>query len=220
MLLRRVEEHSQPGEEPGTWDPEIHGDIPAGKGSPPEAYFRRMAEKGGGKQKGSPFRGKGKGKSEDEESEEERGEGKKGGKKGRSVGSSHGVRGGAVGPMSSPSGSQASPYGRGSGRGSADDLPEGCGGKGGGWRPVIFVTPYGTKFHTQRSCRSLVNTRELVPSAWCSHCIQENDDVSGRDWAIVAAPGQPAHGDALCPRVTGRRVYRKCGLCQDLERLR
>ena len=240
MLLRRVEEHSQPGEEPGTWmedflaqpvvveevqhpedwDPEIHGDIPAGKGSPPEAYFRRMAEKGGGKQKGSPFRGKGTGKSEDEESEEERGEGKKGGKKGRSVGSSHGVRGGAVGPMSSPSGSQASPYGRGSGRGSADDLPEGCGGKGGGWRPVVFVTPYGTKFHTQRSCRSLMNTRELVPSAWCSHCIQENDGVSSRDWAIVAAPGQTAHGDALCPRVTGRRVYRKCGLCQDLERLR
>ena len=56
MLLRRVEEHSQPGEEPGTWmedflaqpvvveevqhpedwDPEIHGDIPAGKGSPPK----------------------------------------------------------------------------------------------------------------------------------------------------------------------------------------
>ena len=63
--------------------------------------------------------------------------------------------------MSSPSGSQASPYGRGSGRGSADDLPEGCGGKGGGWRPVIFVTPYGTKFPVPSSHR-----KEGLPEVW------------------------------------------------------
>ena len=72
-LLRRVEEQSQePGEEPGTWtedfvrgpiiieevqhpedwDPEVHGDIPSGKGSPPESYFRRMEGKGGRHPKG------------------------------------------------------------------------------------------------------------------------------------------------------------------------
>ena len=58
----------EPGQEPGTWrediagavaiaeeiqhpedwDPETHGDIPAGKGEPPAAYFRRQKGKGKG----------------------------------------------------------------------------------------------------------------------------------------------------------------------------
>ena len=35
------EEH----EHPDDWDPEIHGQIYPGKGSSPQAYFQRMAEK-------------------------------------------------------------------------------------------------------------------------------------------------------------------------------
>ncbi len=240
MLLRRVEEQAQPGEEPGTWvedfalqpiiveeiqhsedwDPETHGDIPVGKGSPPEAFFRRMAEKGKGKGGGRSSRPKGKGKDveEEERSEEEEGEGKKGGKKGRSVGTSHGDQGGAVGLTSSSSNSQTLLHGKGSGKG-LYDFPQGCGRKGDGKHPPIYVTEYGTKFHTQPSCSSLAKSR-LTPSSWCTRCMKENEDAGSRDWAIVGGPGEEAHVDSICPLVTGRRVFRKCGLCQGLERLR
>ena len=222
-LLRRVEEQAQePGEEPGTWtedfvrgpiiaeevqhpedwDPETHGDIPSGKGSPPEAYFRRI-------------RGKGKGKEE----EEEEGGSSKGGKKGRSVGTSHGDHGEALGLMSSPSSSQSVVFGKGSGKDSYDENPAGCGGKGGGARPPIYVTEYGAKFHTQVGCSSLRRTRRLQPSFWCSHCAGENNDGAAF-WAIIAGVGETAHASSGCQLITGRRVYQKCGLCQELDRAR
>ena len=219
-LLRRMEEQAQePGEEPGTWtedfvrgpiiaeevqhpedwDPETHGDIPSGKGSPPEAYFRRL-------------RGKGKGKEE----EEEGGGDSKGGKKGRSVGTRHGDHGEALGLMSSPSSSQSVVFGKGSGKDSHDGNPAGCGGKGGGGRPPIYVTEYGVKFHTRVGCSSLRRTRRLTPSFWCDRCSGENDDGAAF-WAIVAGVGEMAHGNSGCPLITGRRVYQKCGLCQELD---
>ena len=225
MVLRRVEEQShEPGKEPGTWmedfirgpiiaeeiqhpddwDPETHGDIPAGKGSPPPAYFERM-------------KGRGKGRGKDEE-EEEKG-GAKGGKKGRRVGSSHGDHGEALGLMSSPSSSTSTVFGKGPGKGFDGDLPPGCGGKGGG-RPPIYVTPYGSKFHTRAMCSSLHRSRALPPSHWCESCLRENDDGTSRDWAIIAGPGRVAHADGGCQLITGRKIYRKCGLCQELERTR
>ena len=124
-----------------------------------------------------------------------------------------------MGLTTSPSSSQTSLHGKGSGS-LTDGTPGGCGGKGNGGFSPIYVTPYGTKFHTQLSCRSLMRSQNLAPSTWCRSCMRENEDVNARDWAIVAGPGETAHVDAVCPHVTGRRVFRKCGLCNDLERLR
>ena len=195
-----MEEQSlEPGEEPGTWtedfmqgpiiveevqhpedwDPETHGDIPSGKGSPPASYFRRLREEGKGMGKGGKPQRKGKGKDEEDEIDEEGG-GKKGGKKGRSVRTSHGDHGGALGLTSSPSSSQTSIHGKGSGS-LTDGAPHGCGGKGNVGHPSIYVTPYGTKFHTQLSCRSLMRSQNLAPSTWCRSCMRENEDVNTRD---------------------------------------
>ena len=85
MVRKAQEEEVGRGRQAVRRDPETHGDIPAGKGSPPPAYFERM-------------KGRGKGRGKDEE-EEEKG-GAKGGKKGRRVGSSHGDHGEALGLMS------------------------------------------------------------------------------------------------------------------------
>ena len=228
-VFRRAENLSEPGGEPGTlledfraslvieevqhpddWDVNEQGEFPMGKGSPPPSYFRRMQK---GKGKGSPApsyeggeeheKGVGKGKNEKGE-----------GEKGRSVLSSHGVHEQDLGLTSStmsPPSSAAGPKGKGAGKQS--ELPDLCGGKGCGRNPVI-ITPYGSRFHTRRNCPSLQNSRLLLSSSWCEHCGQED---GGEEFATIAAPGEVAHASSVCPRVTLKRVFRKCGLCRDLE---
>ena len=228
-VFRRAENLSEPGGEPGTlledfreslvieevqhpeeWDVDVQGEFPIGKGSPPPSYFRRMRE---GKGIGSPVpshgerdegeKGFGKGKSEKGKNE-----------KGRSVQSSHGVHEQGVGLTSStmsPPSSVGGPKGKGAGKQS--ELPDLCGGKGCGRDPVI-ITPYGSRFHTRRNCSSLQNSRLLLSSAWCEHCSQGD---GGEEFATIAAPGETAHASSVCPRVTLKRVFRKCGLCREME---
>ena len=175
---------------PEDWDPEIHGDIPAGKGSPPESFFRRERER----------EGKGKG-------------GKTEGKKGRSVWSSHGsFSASSIASSSTPSVPPPLPSG---GKGVEpqvqvpflephvqEQFPEPAGhGKGTGRRRV-FITPYGTRYHVFTSCRSLRNTREIRFSPWCEVCSsQEPDEL--RPSISCLGPGQVAHYDTMIPTASG-----------------
>ena len=246
-LMRRVEENMrEPGGEPGTWredllgaavfegyqypsdwDPEVHGGILAGKGSPPESYFQRMRGKGqkgreledeAGAEKGK--KGAGKGGLEPEDVPKG-GKGSGGDQKGRSASASHGVPGGGLGLTSSASSPRTSISGKGSGIGNAsmDDQPSGCTGKGSNGRGVIYVTPYGTKFHTNPTCPSLARTRQLLPSPWCERCAGRDGDRT-REFAVVSRPGGVAHEDSWCPDSVDRRVYRRCGLCSEMDRTR
>ena len=179
-----------------------------GKGSPPPSYFRSLEK---GKGKGSPFRTR-----EDEDGDEEvKGKGQekgkeKGGKgkeddevkgkgrseKGRSVPSSHGVPDQGLGLTSSTMSPPSSSGGRGGkGCGKHPDFPDLCGGKGNGGRDPVFITPYGSRFHTRQNCPSLHNTRLLLPSFWCEHCSQD-----GGEFATIASPGEVAHASSVCPQ--------------------
>ncbi len=190
---------------PEDWDPEVHGDIPIGKGCPPQSYFQR-AEKG----KGSPFGGS--------IQEEEKGKGGKSeGKKGRSVWASHGSSASSV---SGSSVTSVPPLPQGSGKGvgvqlQSDQFPDPPGhGKGTG-RRRIFVTPYGTRYHVFTSCRSLRNTREIRFSNWCEWR-SAVDSGERRPLVCCIGPGQDAHYDPNCTRAVGRQL-RKCGICDEMD---
>ena len=162
----------------------------------------------------------GKGSGKHQEVEEEAGsvrseEAKGEGKKGRSVGSSH-----AVFELSLSSASvSVSIKGKGKSQVQADiggDIPQGSAG-GGGNRLPIYITPFGTRCHNFPSCPSLWKTTNLVVSPYCQGCagFQGND----QDPVIYCrGPGQLAHYRQDCPRGSGSRPFRRCGLCIDIER--
>ena len=188
---------------PEDWDPEIHGDIPIGKGCPPESYFLREKGKGG---KPSGVKG----------SEEKGKEGKKGGEKGRSVGNSHGssVSSIAASSTSVPPPSKGGGKGVGSQIGN-DQFPGDPGhGKGAGRRRV-FVTPYGTKYHLFASCRTVRNTRVIRYSSWCEVCSSQESEER-RPVICCIGPGHDAHYNLSCPLAVGRQLS-KCSVCDEMD---
>ena len=228
-VFRRAESMGEPAGEPGTlledfrsslifeevqhpddWDVEVHGEFPMGKGSPPPSYFRSLEK---GKGKGSPVRNQ---EGEEEEKGTRKGRSEKGeGKKGCEASRSHGDPGQGLGLTSSSSSPPSLPGSqKGKGFGKSPELPNLCGGKGGCRRDPVIITPYGSRYHTRRNCSSLHNSRLLLQSEWCELCSQEGE---GGDFATIAAPGETAHASSVCPRVTLKRVFRKCGLCREME---
>lgn len=228
-VFRRAESMGEPAGEPGTlledfrssvvfeevqhpddWDVEVHGEFPMGKGSPPPSYFRSLEK---GKGKGSPVRHQ---EGEEEEKGSRKGKSEKGeGKKGCEASRSHGDPGQGLGLTSSSSSPPSLPGSqKGKGFGKLPELPNLCGGKGGCRRDPVIITPYGSRYHTRRNCSSLHNSRLLLQSEWCELCSQDGE---GGDFATIAAPGETAHASSVCPRVTLKRVFRKCGLCREME---
>lgn len=188
---------------PEDWDPEIHGDIPIGKGCPPESYFLREKGKGG---KPSGVKG----------SEEKGKEGKKGGEKGRSVGTSHGSSVSSIAASST----SVPPPSRGGGKGVGsqignDQFPGDPGhGKGTG-RRRIFVAPYGTKYHLFASCRTVRNTRVIRYSSWCEVCSSQESEER-RPVICCIGPGHDAHYNLSCPLAVGRQLS-KCSVCDEMD---
>ncbi|CAL1143731.1 unnamed protein product [Cladocopium goreaui] len=162
------EEH----EHPDDWDPEIHGQIYPGKGSSPQAYFQRMAEKGQakGSEEGTPMKGAKKGKKGDDE-----------------IAQAKGAKG-----EGSPQ--KGAPKGQGKkGRAEDEEVPEKGAQKGGGKMAEngegddeaapprvpsdehgvalpVYITPWGTRFHTGVTCPTLANSGWMVRSPWCPLC--------------------------------------------------
>ena len=77
-------------------------------------------------------------------------------------------------------------------------------------RGPAYVTQWGTKWHFLTTCPTLANTRVKHPSRWCSLCAR----WLHYDGPIyTAGPGQTAHQDQSCPRITSSRTYQQCQIC-------
>lgn len=81
----------------------------------------------------------------------------------------------------------------------------------GGGEHRIYITRWGTKFHTSTTCPSLANSR-LQVSPLCPRCVPQGF----QRWptmVFASGPGTPVHFDDTCVAYVGGRIYRRCTLC-------
>eukprot|EP00435_Cladocopium_sp_Y103_P032359 s91_g8.t1 len=211
----------EPTQHPEDWDEETHGPIGPGKGEPPAAYFQRMAEKGGHKghddapekgakkgkkgQKGqddAPEKGAEKGKrgqkGQDQAPEKGAKKGKGGGKEGEEVP----VKGGQKGKKGpEPEDGHAAP----------PSVPQ----DRDGLDLQVFITPWGTRYHTIVTCPTLANSGALRRSPWCRICCR-GLQLSSATILYSDGPGATIHHDRNCPEAP-RRAYSACQRCLEYD---
>lgn len=208
-LVQEEHEHSD------DWDPETHGQIYPGKGTPPPAYFQRMAEKGQakGSEEGTPMKGAKKGKKGDDELAEakgakgeeglqkgaSKGQGKKGqgGKEGEEVPEKEAQKGGGKMAENGEGDEEAAPPGV-----PRDELP-------------VYITPCGTRFHTGVSCPTLANSGSMVRSPWCPSW-WVGFQPSSATTPYAEGPGRIVHSQLRC--AGPMRGYPMCQRCDEYQR--
>eukprot|EP00435_Cladocopium_sp_Y103_P074131 s194_g47.t1 len=199
----------EPIEHPDDWDEETHGPIGPGKGSPPEAYFRRLQEKGkkGG---GAP----------------EKGAGNEKGKKGKIPGDEEGVPKGQIGqkgkevPMKGMQKGHEGLKGKEKGQeGQAENgeeeepeprVPSDEHGVG----VPIYLTPWGSRYHTSVTCPTLANSGALMRSPWCPNCCRGLVLTSGTI-LLSNGPGRTVHVDQRCSGPM--RSFPMCQRCLEFD---
>ena len=80
-----------------------------------------------------------------------------------------------------------------------------------------LLTEWGARWHSQKSCPTLANSKRIYASQWCDVCA---DQDSGAVPIYCAGLGKTAHYDEDCSALARhRKVYHKCQTCSDrLER--
>ena len=67
---------------------------------------------------------------------------------------------------------------------------------------VPLLTPTGARYHVDRLCCTLANTRRLIPSVWCQHCGRVLAGETPRS-IFVREVGGVAHLSSRCPVLNG-----------------
>eukprot|EP00435_Cladocopium_sp_Y103_P052248 s2058_g16.t1 len=211
----------EPTEHPEDWDEETYGPIGPGKGEPPAAYFQRMAEKGGHKGQGDALekgakKGK-KGKIPDDDETPAKGvqKGKKGKIPEEEEAPAKGVQKGQIGQKGEEVPVKGMPKGK---KGQGEDgvgAPPSVPRDEDGIELPVYITPWGTRYHTTPTCPTLANSGSLRRSQWCQTCcrgLQLNAQVI----LYADGPGQAVHHDRNC-HAAPRRAYSMCQRCQEYD---
>eukprot|EP00435_Cladocopium_sp_Y103_P023061 s635_g5.t1 len=209
----------EPTEHPEDWDEETHGPIGPGKGEPPAAYFQRMAEKGGYKgqgdalEKGAKKGKKGKIPEEDETPAKGVQKGQKGQDQAPEKGAKKGKGGGKDVEEVPVKGAQKGKKGAEPEDGHA--APPGVPQDRDGLDLQVFITPWGTRYHTIVTCPTLANSGALRRSPWCRICCR-GLQLTPATILYSDGPGQMVHHDRNCAEAP-RRAFAMCQRCHEYD---
>eukprot|EP00435_Cladocopium_sp_Y103_P030626 s4518_g7.t1 len=206
----------EPTEHPEDWDEETHGPIGPGKGEPPAAYFQRMAEKGGHKgQDQAPEKGAKKGKKgKIPEEDEAPAKGVQKGPKGQDQAPEKGAKKGKgeeVPVKGAPKGKKGAAQEGEDGVGAPPSVPR----DEDGIELPVYITPWGTRYHTIATCPTLANSGSLRRSPWCQICCR-GLQLTGQTLLYSDGPGRTAHHDRNCADAP-RRAFSMCQRCQEYD---